>query len=315
MVQAGKGGVLLFFATTLLFLFLTSCSPHRPEPREVWISNILANPQDFWQKPIKIIGTVQDIQVEPKGTKQGYYQLMDSNQEVIDVKSNDLPNVGGHVVVVGVVGQSKENAMKPLVIETERQWVWTSFIFIFLGIVCMIATMVFIIIKFFRGAAVEQSEAGQETLNGSGRILPAHVKQKKMRRKAEPQPPSKQYAETTFIDSRVLESLEGPVNKSVTVQLEVIAGPDKGKKFHFTRSNISIGRSGRRLNDIELNDVTISREQARLELNRSGAGHVLKNEGTTNPTLINGQPLAVAKLKHGDEILVGTTLLQYKIIE
>ena len=47
----------------LLLCLVVSCSNNPKAPREVWISNILANHQDFMNVQVKIIGIVQDIQV------------------------------------------------------------------------------------------------------------------------------------------------------------------------------------------------------------------------------------------------------------
>ena len=68
----------VYFATglfCLLLLLFSHCSSTGSEPREVWISNIIAKPEDFRNVNVKIIGIVQDIEVDPKGTRQGYYQL------------------------------------------------------------------------------------------------------------------------------------------------------------------------------------------------------------------------------------------------
>lgn len=287
-------------------LCFTQCSSSGRDPQEVWISNIIAKPVDFRNVSVKIIGIVQDIEVYPKGTRQGYYLLMDQNKQVIKVKTNSLPNVGERIVVVGVVGQDKQNAILPLLVETDRQWVWTSFIVIALTTLFFLSSLALLIYRFFLQPA---------SINEQGR----RKIYQPIRLPSEPQASADkniqhEKAETMLLDVSEIGGIK-PAHKTMTIELEVIAGPDKGKRFHFTRSSVTIGRAGRRLNDIELKDITISREQAIIKLNKAGNGFVLNNEGTTNPTLVNGQSLAVANLKTGDEILVGTTLLKFHLIE
>ncbi|MBN2383650.1 FHA domain-containing protein [bacterium] len=290
---------------------LALCSCGGRKPREVWISNILANPPEFWHVEVKLIGIVQDIEVNPKGTRQGFYQLMDLNKQVIMVKTVDLPDVGDKVVVVGVVGQLPDNAIHVLIVETDRQWVWTSFINIAVALVLFLTTVGLVGYRLFR-------YPGRPEQVGAGRIKAQ--KPPFMAQRGAGLSPSKagsgeqQKAETMLLNVDQV-SLGHELKKNATIELEVLAGPDKGKRFHFTRSVITIGRSGRRLNDIELKDITISREQASIELNRAGTAYILRNEGKTNPTLVNGKALAIANLKQGDEILVGTTLLRYSLIE
>lgn len=311
------------FRATWLVLFILivmccGCMSDRVQPQEVWISSILAQPDQYWNATVKIIGIVQDINVYPKGSRQGFYMLMDRNREVIQIASLHLPNVADRVVVVGIVGQNPDNARLPLIVETDRQWVWTSFIYIAASILLMVGSSAFIIFRFFRPptsavAAPTTIESRHDGLQVKAVVAGVKPPQRKPQ-PVKASPFQQSHSETVMIESVPLD----PPKKGLaglTLELEAIAGPDKGKRYHFTRSVITIGRSGKRLNDIELNDITISREQARIELNRSGNGFLLKNEGVTNPTLVNGKALAIAHLKNGDELLVGTTLLKYRVIE
>lgn len=314
----------IFFLIMLLIVFIANCSLNKSRPREIWISNILANPGEFWNIEVKVIGIVQDIKVEPEGTRQGYYWLMDRNNQKIQVKTRNLPQSGKKIVLIGFVGQNPENALIPLIIETDRTWVWTSFIFISLGVVFVLLMAGLILIRFFRlphnNTVTYDSERPKshifhrKTIHKENREKEKYKEMKNEKStKAKPSEKPKQLLETTFIDSSLVKAQQKS-RKRITLELEVTTGPDKGKKFHFTRSIITIGRAGRRLNDVELKDITISREQARLELNRLGDGFILHNEGKINPSLVNGSSLAVANLKPGDEILIGTTLLKYHLI-
>jgi DNA-binding SARP family transcriptional activator len=74
---------------------------------------------------------------------------------------------------------------------------------------------------------------------------------------------------------------------------------------------ILIGRMGRRVNDIELNDKTISRTQARLETGPQGTTLVAES-----PTILNGQPLETGSsqlLTDGDLIRFGSLVYRYRL--
>ncbi|MBS2039248.1 FHA domain-containing protein [bacterium] len=74
---------------------------------------------------------------------------------------------------------------------------------------------------------------------------------------------------------------------------------------------IYMGRMGRRVNDIELNDKTISRTQARLETGPQGTVLVAES-----PTILNGQPIEVGSshtLADGDLIRFGTFVFRYRL--
>jgi hypothetical protein len=93
--------------------------------------------------------------------------------------------------------------------------------------------------------------------------------------------------------------------------LAVTDGPDRGRSFQIDRDVITVGRSGRRSNDIELSDATISREQARFVRDADPGGVRLINESATNPTKVNGQPVDSHLLKDGDTIQCGATVATF----
>ena len=91
--------------------------------------------------------------------------------------------------------------------------------------------------------------------------------------------------------------------------LEVVAGQDAGKVFRFSRGNVTVGRRG---GEIPLSDVEVSRRHAILEV--FGRDMVfLRDLGSTNGTYHNGRRVAVGRLRDGDTIGVGRTVLQLRI--
>lgn len=88
--------------------------------------------------------------------------------------------------------------------------------------------------------------------------------------------------------------------------LLVLQGPDKGLRMKTSEgSPLLLGRSSP---DLPLTDYTVSRRHA--ELRPSGRGWMLDDLRSANGTYINGKRLErPVRLKHGDQIRLGGTLL------
>ena len=89
--------------------------------------------------------------------------------------------------------------------------------------------------------------------------------------------------------------------------IQVIQGPDKGRKFDLREGENIIGRSSR---TVELSDGTISRSHAKLTLVRGR--WQLEDLGSVNGTFLNG--VRVGKscwLNRGDQIRCGSSLLVF----
>lgn len=91
--------------------------------------------------------------------------------------------------------------------------------------------------------------------------------------------------------------------------VEVVAGQDAGKVFRFTRGNVSIGR---RMGEVPLTDVEISRHHAVIEV--FGREMIfVRDLGSTNGTYHNGRRIAVSRLQHGDTVGCGKTVMKLQI--
>lgn len=89
--------------------------------------------------------------------------------------------------------------------------------------------------------------------------------------------------------------------------LTVLQGPDKGRTLRTTDDVVLLGRGS---TQIPLTDQTISRRHAELRL--GDGGWTLTDLGSANGTYLNGARLArPTRLKHGDQIRVGSSLLLY----
>lgn len=89
--------------------------------------------------------------------------------------------------------------------------------------------------------------------------------------------------------------------------LMVLQGPDKGRTLKTADNVVLIGRGSEQ---IPLTDQTVSRKHA--ELLRAEGGWTIHDLGSANGTFVNGGRISrVLRLKHGDQIKVGSTLMVY----
>jgi pSer/pThr/pTyr-binding forkhead associated (FHA) protein len=89
--------------------------------------------------------------------------------------------------------------------------------------------------------------------------------------------------------------------------LVVTRGPNAGSTFVLDGEVVRIGRHPD--SDIFLDDITVSRRHA--ELQRSGAGYLVKDAASLNGTYVNRERVDDARLSNGDEVQVGKFRLVY----
>jgi Nif-specific regulatory protein len=91
--------------------------------------------------------------------------------------------------------------------------------------------------------------------------------------------------------------------------VEVIAGDDAGTVHRFARGNITIGRKS---GEVPLSDIEVSRRHAVIEV--FGRRMLfLRDLGSTNGTYHNGRRISVARLRTGDTIGIGRSVLKLQI--
>lgn len=91
--------------------------------------------------------------------------------------------------------------------------------------------------------------------------------------------------------------------------VEVVAGQDTGKVFRFTRGNVNVGR---RAGEVPLSDGEVSRRHSVIEV--FGREMIfLRDLGSTNGTYHNGRRVTVGRLRSGDTIGVGKTVLKLQV--
>jgi pSer/pThr/pTyr-binding forkhead associated (FHA) protein len=107
------------------------------------------------------------------------------------------------------------------------------------------------------------------------------------------------------------EDKKGEVLPSgLKIFLEVLAGPDKGRKFEI---NSTMTILGRKTSSIVLDDSTVSSKHASIEVSREDI--LLYDENSTNGTFVNGSRISSCPLKNLDEIQLGESKLLLSVIE
>src|SRR6478609_5819521 len=91
------------------------------------------------------------------------------------------------------------------------------------------------------------------------------------------------------------------------VTLKILEGMEHGKEFDKLPLPVTIGRESD--SDVQLNDDRISRAHAKLQ-DHSGRV-ILTDLGSTNGTRVNGHPIQMRVMQHGDIILVGRCVLLF----
>lgn len=109
--------------------------------------------------------------------------------------------------------------------------------------------------------------------------------------------------------ARADEELKLPYRTKLMV--EVLEGPDVGMRVDFPKGNMVIGRLNA---DVVLKDSDISRRHALIEAYTRDKIFI-KDLASTNGTFVNGQKITYDKLKHGDKIRVGKSVLRFLVEE
>jgi hypothetical protein len=93
-------------------------------------------------------------------------------------------------------------------------------------------------------------------------------------------------------------------------ELTIETGPDAGHSHRAGDRALRLGRSPD--NDIILRDPATSGHHARVE--RRGETFWIVDLGSTNGTLVNGEPIQEKELNHGDRVTIGQNAVQFSVI-
>ena len=110
--------------------------------------------------------------------------------------------------------------------------------------------------------------------------------------------------DATVIQDRAAARASGPAQPP---RLLVVRGARAGAVILLGADELTVGRGWD--NDVVLPDISVSRRHALLR--RHGAGYLLLDLGSGNGTRVNGWMVAKARLRNGDEIALGDSVVQF----
>lgn len=279
---------------------------------DVWVVDILTNPARYWNVTVTVTGQVQTVTADPIGTTRGTYTLFDeSSPNPLTVRTNELPPIGRHFKVTGVIIQDPNQANVPLMRELRRDSPGMSSTMLYMligaGVVFFFLLILFIVLL----TKPKKPPVTQETIRpgyGPSTVPPP----------APPQAPTQapDFSKTTKLAPEA-PPMPSPAKTAVFINLGadivVEKGPEKGKEFTLHQQVTAIGRPGSRKNDIELNDDSVSKAQASIYYDAGTKRFSIANESATNPTKVNKAAISgPVLLEDGVEIEMGKTVLRFK---
>lgn len=289
-------------ALALVVLALALSVP--AQSKEEWVNDILTTPNRFWNMEVVLIGEVQNVNANPAGTTRGTYTLLDdSGPNPIVVRTKDLPPVGRAFRVTGVVIQDPNNAAVPVIKELQRTDAGgfspqTRTLLIVLGGLMALLVIVFLIFLLKPKKAAGVPPAAQPVITPQAR-------------RESPKGP----APTIVVPRGSSSGGETQLLQNPIAELTVEQGSDRGKSFLVTSDTCTIGRAGTRLNDVQLSDPTVSKEQASIFFDAARGKLSIINESSKNPTRVNGGVVdGTVPLKGNDLIEMGKTTLRLKTL-
>lgn len=96
-----------------------------------------------------------------------------------------------------------------------------------------------------------------------------------------------------------------------TLTFQIIEGVDKGRIFRDLPIPVTIGREEGNL--LRLNDERISRFHAKVQ--QEDGDIILTDLESTNGTRVNGSPIQIRRLRPGDQVNVGRSMLLFGTME
>jgi pSer/pThr/pTyr-binding forkhead associated (FHA) protein len=96
-----------------------------------------------------------------------------------------------------------------------------------------------------------------------------------------------------------------------TLTFQVVEGVDKGRIFRDLQIPVTIGREEGNL--LRLNDERVSRFHAKVQ--QEDGDVILTDLESTNGTRVNGSPVQIRRLRAGDQINVGRSMLLFGTLE
>jgi pSer/pThr/pTyr-binding forkhead associated (FHA) protein len=123
-----------------------------------------------------------------------------------------------------------------------------------------------------------------------------------------PTPPA--IPDTAIMGGPTQPALRATPGGGPQAELTIESGPDAGHTYRATEGALRLGRSPD--NDLILRDPATSGHHARVE--RRGEQFWIVDLGSTNGTLVNGDPVQEKELKHDDRITIGQNAVHFALL-
>jgi hypothetical protein len=104
-----------------------------------------------------------------------------------------------------------------------------------------------------------------------------------------------------------METPRMPTGATVKVTFQIVDGIDKGRLFRDLPVPFTIGREEGNL--LRLNDERVSRYHAKVQ--QDGSDLILTDLESTNGTRVNGHVVQIRRLRFGDRVALGRSLLLF----
>lgn len=109
--------------------------------------------------------------------------------------------------------------------------------------------------------------------------------------------------------TKIVKSMRTSFSRRTEYDLAVITDLTN-QEIVFGERQVYLGRKD--TNDFVLDDESVSRIHAYIAYERHR--HVIYDAGSLNGTIVNDKPVSRHELRNGDKILIGNTMLTYKVL-
>ncbi len=311
---------------------------------DVFVRDILENPQRYYNLTVRIQGEVVDVQMPLSAGDRGFFVLLDNSDKKIKVVSNTLPAPQTTITLTGVV-QIQTEDQEPFIRETSRteglaggpckdgdvrtvickngktvvvarcvngEWVPTGdgcakpipWAIIVLAGLIMLIIAALLILIFKKPKAKEAAAMPQIRVSPTGQSASGSGTA------AVPAPGPERTRQVSVSEiERAVGGMKTKQVPSLLAEVRVLTGSQSGKGFPLGFETVI----GRVRGDIILEDASVSREHAKILF--LGNRYAIENLSETNPVILNGEKVQAQKeLKTGDEIVCGVIKLQFRLI-
>lgn len=269
----------------LVFALAAGCFASAFAQEKVFASDVKRNPQKYFNREIKIEGTVVQVQPSATSVTQGVFLLEDRYGERIPVRTKELPALGKSFLVTGEV-IADGNINEILIIENSRGVQGIPWALYAAGAAFLLLLVVLIVLL----------------------VIPSKKKE----------PAREEFAAGPAADRAEAPTRDWVPTDEATADflgvVEVLEGEaaDKGKRFEIVKPMTIIGRGrGMAKGDVRLDSETISREHARIIAKDNGLEIV--NISQRNPMIANGKTVTSYAVKDGDTIQLAGTVLRFHL--